>query len=157
MPAALLLIAAGLTAWVFELGAVLQGQAEVRDWSSVWVGLDLLEITGLVVTALLLKRRSAYLSAAAAATAALFGLDAWFDVLTSAAGAAWYQSLAAAFLGEIPMTIVLAAISVWSAKAGSGAQRGSAASFGPGRSLLSVRADETRKDPCKPRITPSTP
>ena len=115
MPAALILIAAGLTAWVFELGAVLQGQAEVRDWSSVWVGLDLLEITGLVTTALLLRRRSVYLSAVAAATAALFAIDAWFDVLTSAAGAAWYQSLAAALLGEIPMTIVLAAISVWSA------------------------------------------
>jgi hypothetical protein len=123
MPAALLLIAAGLTAWVFELGAVLQSQAEVRDWSSVWVGLDLLEITGLVITALLLKRRSAYLSPAAAATAALFAVDAWFDVLTSAAGAAWYQSLAAALLGEIPMTIVLAAISVWAARPASPPQR----------------------------------
>lgn len=44
MPPALTLIALGLTAWVFELGAVLQGQAVVRDWSSVWVGLDAQEV-----------------------------------------------------------------------------------------------------------------
>ncbi len=113
MPAVLLLIAAGLTVWVFELGAVLQGQAEVRNWSSVWVGLDLMEITGLVVTAILLRRRSAYLSAAAAVTATLFALDAWFDVLTASAGADWYESLSAAFFGEIPMTVLLAALAVW--------------------------------------------
>jgi hypothetical protein len=109
----LLLIAAGLTAWVFELGAVLTGQVEVRNWSSVWVGLDLMEITGLVLTAILLRRRSAYLAPVAAATATLFGLDAWFDVLTAGAGSAWYGSLVEAFFGELPMMIILAAIAVW--------------------------------------------
>lgn len=113
MPAVLLLIAAGLTAWVFELGAVLQGQAQVRNWSSTWVGLDLMEIAGLVLTAILLRRRSVYLSPVAAVTATLFGLDAWFDVLTAPAGAAWYESLAAAFFGEIPMTVLLAALAIW--------------------------------------------
>jgi hypothetical protein len=113
MPAALLLIAAGLTGWVVELGAVLQGPAQVRNWSSTWVGLDLMEIAGLVLTAILLHRRSAYLSAAAAVTATLFGLDAWFDVLTATAGADWYQSLAAAFFGEIPMTVLLTALAIW--------------------------------------------
>lgn len=108
--AVLLLIAAGLTAWVFELGAILQGQAQVRNWSSTWVGLDLMEITGLVMTAILLRRRSAYLAAVAAVTATLFALDAWFDVLTAAAGADWYQSLAAAFFAEIPITGLLIAI-----------------------------------------------
>jgi hypothetical protein len=113
LPAALLLIAAGLCAWVFELGAVLQGQAQVRNWSSTWVGLDLMEITGLVATAIMLHRRSVYLSPVAAVTATLFGLDAWFDVLTASAGAAWYQSLAAALFGEIPMTVLLAALAIW--------------------------------------------
>jgi hypothetical protein len=116
MPAVLLLIAAGLTAWVFELGAVLQGQAQVRNWSSVWVGLDLLEITGLIMTAILLRRRSSYLAPAAAATATLFALDAWFDVLTAAAGADWYESLAAAFFGEVPMTVLLTVIAAWAAR-----------------------------------------
>jgi hypothetical protein len=118
MPALLLLIAAGLLVWVFELGAVLQGQAQVRNWSSTWVGLDLMEIAGLVLTAILLRRRSAYLSAAAAVTATLFGLDAWFDVLTASAGADWYQSLAAAIFGEIPMTVLLAALAIWAPRRG---------------------------------------
>jgi hypothetical protein len=118
MPVILLAIAAGLTVWVFELGAVLQGQAQVRNWSSVWVGLDLMEIAGLVLTALLLRRRSAYLSAAAAVTATLFGLDAWFDVLTAAAGPAWYESLADAFFAEIPMTLLLAVIAITAARSG---------------------------------------
>ena len=113
MPAALLLIAVGLAAWVFELGAVLQGQAQVRNWSSTWVGLDLMEIIGLVLTSILLRRRSVYLSPVAAVTATLFGLDAWFDVLTASAGADWYESLATAFLGEIPMTGLLAALAIW--------------------------------------------
>jgi len=116
MPAVLLLIAAGLTAWVFELGAVLQGQAQVRNWSSVWVGLDLIEITGLIMTAFLLHRRSAYLAPVAAATATLFALDAWFDVLTAAAGADWYESLAAAFFGEVPMTVLLTVITFWATR-----------------------------------------
>jgi hypothetical protein len=113
MPAALLLIAAGLCAWVLELGAVLQGQAQVRNWSSTWVGLDLMEVTGLVLTAIMLHRRSVHLSPVAAVTATLFGLDAWFDVLTASAGAVWYESVATALFGEIPMTALLAALAIW--------------------------------------------
>jgi len=116
LPLILSLIAAGLSAWVLELGAVLQGQAQVRNWSSVWVGLDLMEIAGLVLTAVLLRRRSGYLAATAAMTATLFALDAWFDVLTATAGPAWYESLADAFFGEIPMTVLLAAIAVWATR-----------------------------------------
>lgn len=116
LPKVLLVIAAGLAAWVLELGAILPGQTQVRDWSSVWVGLDLMEIAGLVLTAVLLWRRSAYLSAVAGMTAALFAVDAWFDVLTSPSGAAWYESLAAAAFGEIPMTVVLAMIAIGAAR-----------------------------------------
>jgi hypothetical protein len=116
MPAALLLVAAGLSVWIFELGAVLQGQAEVRNWSSVWVGLDMMEVAGLAMTAIMLYRRSTYLSAVAGATAALFALDAWFDVLTAQGGAAWYESLSSAVFAEFPMTIVLVAIAAWSVR-----------------------------------------
>jgi hypothetical protein len=68
---------------------------------------------GLVLTSILLRPRSVHLSPVAAVTATLFGLDAWFDVLTASAGAAWYESLACAFLGEIPMTVLLAAVAIW--------------------------------------------
>jgi hypothetical protein len=116
LPLVLMLIAAGLSAWVLELGSVLQGQAQVRNWSSVWVGLDLMEIAGLTLTAILLRRRSAYLAVVAAVTATLFALDAWFDVLTAAAGASWYESLADAFLGEIPMAALLSVIAIWATR-----------------------------------------
>ena len=46
----------------------------------------------------------------------MFALDAWFDVLTATAGSAWYESLAAAFFGEIPVAIVLAAIAAHAAR-----------------------------------------
>ena len=127
MPAGLLVVAGGLTGWIFELGAVLTGQVEVRNWSSVWVGLDMLEVAGLAATALLLYRRSAYLSAVAGATAAFFMLDAWFDVLTAQGGAAWYESLGSAVLAEIPMTVVLVAIAMWSAKGTAAAAAAAAA------------------------------
>ena len=61
----------------------------------------------LVLTAILLSRRSVYLAPAAAVTATLFGLDAWFDVLTAAAGAAWYESLAAALFGRLALRLRL--------------------------------------------------
>ena len=76
LPLALLAVAAGLSAWVLELGVVPQGQAEVWNWSSVWVGLDVLESTGLVMTAVLLHRRSSYLSPVAGGTAVMPALDA---------------------------------------------------------------------------------
>ena len=55
---------------------------------------------------------------AATATATMFALDAWFDVLTAAAGADWYESLASAVFAEIPMTIVLVVTAVWSVRRG---------------------------------------
>jgi hypothetical protein len=48
----------------------------------------------------------------------MFALDAWFDVLTASAGSAWYESLASAIFAEIPMTVVLAAVAVWSVRGG---------------------------------------
>lgn len=59
-------------------------------------------------------------SAVAAVTATLLALDAWFDVLTASAGSDWYESLAAALFGEIPMTAALAAVAVWAARNGCG-------------------------------------
>jgi hypothetical protein len=88
LPMVLLAIAAGLTAWIFELGAVL------------------------------MRRRSAFLAPVAAMTATAFGLDAWFDVMTALPGSSWYESLAAAFLGEVPMTVVLAGIAWLAASQG---------------------------------------
>lgn len=63
-------------------------------------------------------------AAVAAVTATLFALDAWFDVLTASAGSDWYESLAAAMFGEIPMTVVLTAVAVWAARSTSPREAG---------------------------------
>jgi hypothetical protein len=75
-----------------------------------------MEILGLVLIAILLRRRSVYLPTVAAMTATLFGLDAWFDVNTASAGVSWYESLAAAFFGEIPMAVLLTALAIWATR-----------------------------------------
>jgi hypothetical protein len=116
LSAVLLITAAGLTIWMFYLGSILHGQAQVRNWSSTWVGLDLMEIAGLFATAILLLRRSVYLSPVAAFTATLFVLDAWFDVMTGGSRFDLASSLAEAFLAELPLAIVLATIAVCAAR-----------------------------------------
>jgi hypothetical protein len=108
----LLITAAGLLIWIFILGSTLRGQAQVRDWSIAWVGLDLAETTGLAVTGVLVFRRHLAASPVAAVTATLFTVDAWFDVTTSLAGAAWYEALLFAFAAEIPVTVLLTGVSV---------------------------------------------
>jgi hypothetical protein len=53
-------------------------------------------------------RRSRYLSTAAAATAALLAVDAWFDCMTTPAAQRW-QSFLLCFLVELP----LASLCLW--------------------------------------------
>ena len=108
----LVLAASGLLIWMMILGSTLTGQAQVRDWSIAWLGLDSAEAAGLALTGLLVYRRHAAACPVAAVTATLFALDAWFDVTTSLAGAEWYEALLFAFASEIPLTVLLAGVSV---------------------------------------------
>lgn len=109
---ALMIAAAMLLPWLIVLGAVLKGTAEVRMWSSSWIGLDSLEVIGLVTTGVLMLRRNIQVMAAASFTAALFFLDGWFDVMLSQAGKDWYEALALAFFVELPLFLVCIAIAV---------------------------------------------
>ncbi|MFF4187643.1 hypothetical protein ACFYZ9_31070 [Streptomyces sp. NPDC001691] len=104
----LLVTAAVLLAWTVVLGFWLDGQTQVRNWSVSWVGMDLLQATGLVATAVLLARQVRTVSPVASATAALLVLDAWFDVATSEDGGAQYVALGMAFLVELPAALWLA-------------------------------------------------
>jgi hypothetical protein len=67
-----------------------------------WVGLDVLEATGLIGTGLLLRRGDARAALTASATAALLLTDAWFDVTTSH-GAELVQAWVLALLLELPI------------------------------------------------------
>ncbi|MFF2146364.1 hypothetical protein [Kitasatospora sp. NPDC058190] len=106
----LVVVAALLFGWILVLGSTTRGQAEVRNWSTVWIGMDLLQCTGLIATALLLLRRSRLVALTGAATATLLLLDAWFDVMTAEGGSAWYVSLAMALLVELPAALAMAVL-----------------------------------------------
>ncbi|MFJ9771705.1 hypothetical protein ACIRVF_10695 [Kitasatospora sp. NPDC101157] len=103
-------VAALLFAWILVLGSTTRGQAEVRNWSTAWVGMDVLQVAGLLATGRLLVRRSRLTAPAAAASATLLLVDAWFDVMTAEGGSAWYTALAMALLVELPASVALAAL-----------------------------------------------
>jgi hypothetical protein len=107
-----LALAGVLVVWMFIMGSAPQEVATVRNWDSSWIGLDVLECIGLVATALLLPGRSPYLAPVAAASATLFGLDAWFDTMTSLAGTELDVAVFYAAVSEVPLALVLAAIAV---------------------------------------------
>ena len=105
-----------LVAWTTVLDSTLHGRALVRNWSTTWIGLDLAEAAMLALTAFLLLRRSRALSPAAAATATLVAVDAWFDVMTSANGSGYYASLVSAIVIEIPAALALGVLSWWAVR-----------------------------------------
>ncbi|MEH0515197.1 hypothetical protein QBC31_31485 [Streptomyces sp. B21-079] len=105
-------LAVVLVIWIFQMGAAPRGHAEVRNWSSSWIGLDILEVLGLLATVILLRSRSTYLAPVASAAATLFALDAWFDVMTALAGTDWYTAVVFAVAAEVPLAVTLAAIAV---------------------------------------------
>ncbi|WP_152627129.1 hypothetical protein [Streptacidiphilus melanogenes] len=93
LPVALVGMGIALIPWMLLLAS--QG-----EWP--WVGLDVLESTGLIGTGLLLRRGDARSASTAGATAALLLTDAWFDVTTSH-GAELAQAWVLALLLELPI------------------------------------------------------
>ncbi|GAB2699769.1 hypothetical protein [Kitasatospora kifunensis] len=104
---ALVVLSVVLVVWMFMMGSAPQGRAEVRNWSSSWIGLDVLEFLGLLGTTWLLWHRSPHLPAVAGASAALFGIDAWFDVMTALSGSDWYTAVTFAAIAELPLAVLL--------------------------------------------------
>jgi hypothetical protein len=108
----LVLAAVGLLGWTIYLGSVLRGQVMVRDWQIAWVGMDVMQVTGLTFCGILLARRHRLLSPVAAATATLLVLDAWFDVTTTQGGVVWVVSVLMALGLELPVAYLMAKLSV---------------------------------------------
>ncbi len=93
-------------AWTVLLGLRLPNRYEVRHWTLAWVGLDAIEIAMLVATAYLAwRRRPGLLALSASATAALYVVDAWFDVTTASPGD--LASSAALLAVELPIALAL--------------------------------------------------
>ena len=97
-----------LVPWTGVLIAQLHGQAGKRSFNSAWVGLDVLEVACLLIVAGLLSRRHRATSPVATATAAILFMDAWFDTMSAGPQLPYAESLAMAFLAELPLAALLA-------------------------------------------------
>jgi hypothetical protein len=106
----LLVGAAAMVPWIYVLSGSLPDTTRVSGWSTAWVGLDVMELFGLLGTGLLLLRRDPRGSLVAAVTAALLLVDAWFDVTTSSSGRALAIAIAMALLVELPLCALCALI-----------------------------------------------
>lgn len=102
-----LLIVAGIffIPWLIYLAFHLPSSARASNWATMWIGLDIAEAIGLIVTGILQLRRSRHRSLPAAFTSALMALDAWIDITTSAAGSARTMAIVLGVGLEIPIAI----------------------------------------------------
>ncbi|SEE30810.1 hypothetical protein SAMN04490357_7615 [Streptomyces misionensis] len=103
-----LLVACGLALlpWLYVLATGLPATATAAHWPLAWVGLDALEAFGLIVTGLLVARGDRRHALAAAATATLLVVDAWFDTTTAAPGGDFATAVAMALGAELPLAAV---------------------------------------------------
>jgi hypothetical protein len=124
-----------LVPWVGVLIEQLHGHAGKRSFASSWVGLDVLEAVCLLTVAYLLSRRSRATSPAAAATATILCMDAWFDTMSAAPKLPYAESLVMACFIELPLAALLAWIA-W--RALEWAAPGAAATGSPGHISESV-------------------
>ncbi|MGW3094431.1 hypothetical protein ACWDCC_13355 [Streptomyces sp. NPDC001102] len=100
-----LLVTCGLALlpWLYVLATGLPATATAEHWPIAWVGLDALEALGLIATGLLAARGDRRHALAAAATATLLVVDAWFDTTTAAPGGDFAAALAMALGAELPL------------------------------------------------------
>jgi hypothetical protein len=101
---AFLLLAGILAAWTVVLGSTLPNKGVLAHQDVVWVGFDVGLLVGLVAIAWTALRCSGFLPLAAAATAALLVMDAWFDVIGSASDGEVLEAVVMAVLVELPLS-----------------------------------------------------
>jgi hypothetical protein len=99
-------LAAVLGVWTVFLGFSLPNKGVLAHEDVVWVGFDIGLLAGLLAIAWTALRRNRFLPLAAAATAALLVMDAWFDVVGSASTDDLGAALAMAVLVELPLSAI---------------------------------------------------
>jgi hypothetical protein len=97
-----------LVPWIAVLVEQLHGHAGERSFAASWVGLDVLEAVCLLSVAQLIRRQHRATSPAAAATAAILCMDAWFDTMSAAPQLPYAEALAMACFAELPLAALLA-------------------------------------------------
>ncbi|GAA1964839.1 hypothetical protein [Catenulispora subtropica] len=96
----------GLLPWMYVLAAGLPAVMTAPRWPAAWIGLDVLEAAGLIATGLLASRGDHRHALAAAATAALLVVDAWFDTMTATSTSDLGAAIAMALCPELPLAAV---------------------------------------------------
>lgn len=103
--------AVGEVVWTILLGLGLPDRYVAHHWVLAWVGLDVMEIAALLVTAYLAWRsRPGPLALVAAVTGTLYTIDAWFDVTTAGPGDLAHSASLLAL--ELPVAAALWWVSV---------------------------------------------
>ena len=97
-----------LLPWIVHLAYSLPSRQVSADYDVAWAGFDVMLLLALAGTGYFALRRSRYLAIAAAATATLLVVDAWFDVMTTLPSQR-LEPAALAVLVELP----LASVCVW--------------------------------------------
>ena len=105
---ALLVSGAGMVPWLTYLAITLPARTSVPHWSAAWVGLDVMEAIGLAATGWLVRRGDSRRCLAAAATAMLLVVDAWFDISTASSGLT--EAVAMATCAELPMAALCSVV-----------------------------------------------
>lgn len=105
-------MAGAMIPWLCYLSVSLPATATAAHWSAAWVGLDSCEALALFGTGWFLLRDDGRCALTATAACALLGIDAWFDVTTSAPGAELAVALAMAVFVEIPLSLLCGALAL---------------------------------------------
>jgi hypothetical protein len=97
----------GLAGWIAILVLTLPGHYTSTDWRTVWVGLDIAELTGFAATGWAAWQQRQIVIFLMVITGTLLVCDAWFDVTLDFGSRGFVFSLAAALLAEFPLAFVM--------------------------------------------------
>jgi hypothetical protein len=107
---AFVLFSVVMVPWTIYLGYSLPSRQRSPHYDIAWVGFDVMLLVALACTGYFALRRSRYLATAAAATATMLTVDAWFDIMTSPRHQL-PEAITLAVLVELPLAGVCAWLS----------------------------------------------
>jgi hypothetical protein len=95
-----------LVPWVILVVVALPSAHRAAHWDVAWAGFDVGLAVLLVAGAVAAWRRSPWLEGAAAATATLLVVDAWFDVITASTRTELVLAVTEAAFVELPLAVL---------------------------------------------------
>jgi hypothetical protein len=101
-----------LLPWMAFLAISLPTTASAGHWTGAWIGIDVMEATGLAITGWLVLRRDLRVRIAAGATGGFLLADAWFDVMTAQPTWDVLQAAMTAVLVELPLLVLCSAVAL---------------------------------------------